>query len=121
MSKEPLTTEELEKKRRNRTITILVGVIVAGILISAGYTIFGFWKLSQQMAKKDEGVKPKIVQEKEVQRGWKEITEERLSNLEDNQRKITESLLKIQKGQEELSKKIQELESKLSQISVTAP
>ena len=118
MSKEPLTTEELEKKRRNRTITILVGVIVAGILISAGYTIFGFWKLSQQMAKNDEGVKPKIVQEKEVQRGWKEITEERLSNLEDNQRKITESLLKIQKGQEELSKKIQELESKLSQISI---
>jgi len=118
MSKEPLTTEELEKKRRNRTITILVGVIVAGIIGSAGYTIFNLWKLSQQMAKEDTGSKSKIVQEKEVQRGWKEITEERLTQLEDNQRKIAENLNRIQKNQEELHKKLQEIESKISKLTL---
>jgi len=118
MSKEPLTTEELEKKRRNRTITALVGVIVVGIIGSAGYTIFNLWKLSQQMAKEDTGSKPKIVQEKEVQRGWKEITEERLTQLEDNQRKIAENLDRIQKTQEELHRKLQEIESKISKLTL---
>ena len=68
MSKEPLTTEELENKRRNRAIIALVGVIVAGIIGSAGYTILNLWELSQRMTQEDTGPKPKIVQEKEVQR-----------------------------------------------------
>jgi len=119
MSKEnkPLTIGELEKRKKNKTISVVIGIISAGILGSMAYTFYGFWQMSKQIAKQ-EPPKPKIVEEDKIRKGWKEITEERITEIEDNQRKIAEVLNKLKKDQNDLYKKLQNIEKKLGEISI---
>lgn len=116
MAKEPQTLEELEKKKKTRVISALIMILGIGVFGSLAFSIYDMIRIAKQMSKK-ESTKPRIISKKEVEKGWKDITEERLSDLEDNQRKVRDILQKLQKNQEELFKKFQEIEIKLGEIN----
>ncbi len=116
MAKEPQTLEELEKKRKTRAISILIIVLGVGVFGSLAFSIYDMIRIAKQMSMR-EPAKPRIISKKEIEKGWKDITEERLSDLEDNQREVRDILQKLQKNQEELFQKFQEIEDRLGEIS----
>ena len=110
MAKEPQTIEGLEKKKRTRVVSALIIILGVGVFGSLAFSIYDMIRIAKQMSKK-EPTKPRIISKKEVEKGWKDITEERLSDLEDNQRKVRDILQKLQKNQEELFKSSRKLKS----------
>jgi len=115
------TIADIENKKKNRIIIIVLGMLIGSVVLSFGYSIYTFLSTTKKAKIGYEQEKP-VLEENIVEKDWKTYTEmkikeqkhrieefeSRLNNLEENQRKTIEILESLKENVDNLKKDLKE-------------
>lgn len=110
------TVEDRENKKRTKVLVAVLAAAGGAILLSFGYTVYTMMSaMPQQQQTGQQQTEEK--KEKEIEADWKSHLEKRINIQEEKIMKLNQSVERLEKGNEELGNKIDQIGESIKKLS----